>query len=290
MAVLTFSGERRALMSERNTHLLHPDLATLVSGSARTFASFSPTTPSLSILCRRFFPVINFLPSPSLATTWGGGEESITGCHGDKSTHVMGRVCSGGSCGVPALLLLLAGTCLSTRQSAGGLGWGLHLHSERLWQLSAFEALTWHTRLQLLCSSNDRAPEERDDKKKKEEERSGGLSGPFCVFSVRETQVKINYWSSSENAQSCGSPASAAPQSFGCTTNESSSQVINLFPAPFIHFRVELILKSFLCFRHPLPFSLLAFFSSCFSFLSCRPWALTPLPNLSFSTLFFNLI
>lgn len=39
------------------------------------------------------------------------------------------------------------------------------------------------------------------------------------------------------------------------TETESSSEVINLFPTPFLQFRGELILKSFLCFRHLLPFS-----------------------------------
>lgn len=36
---------------------------------------------------------------------------------------------------------------------------------------------------------------------------------------------------------------------------ESSTEVINLFPTPFLQFRGELILKSFLCLRHLLPFS-----------------------------------
>lgn len=186
MAVLTFSGERRALMSERNTHLHHPDLATLVSSSARTCASFSPTTPSLSILCRRFFPVINFLPSPSLATTWGAGGE-INHWLPWWQIHPMWR----GVCVLVAPVACqrcccwLAGTCLSTRQSAGGLGWGLHLHSERLWQLSAWEALTWHTRLKLLCKQ--RWPSSRGEgwqkKKRRRRKKRRSVRPVLCLLS-----------------------------------------------------------------------------------------------------------
>lgn len=39
-----------------------------MGGSSCPFASFSPTVPLLSLLCHRFFPVINFLPLPRCTT------------------------------------------------------------------------------------------------------------------------------------------------------------------------------------------------------------------------------
>lgn len=76
MVLVTFSGERGALMSvsRPNTHFFHPVLGTLVWGSARPFASVLPTTPLLCILCRRFFPAINSLPLPPLHNS---GDQSL---------------------------------------------------------------------------------------------------------------------------------------------------------------------------------------------------------------------
>lgn len=125
-----------------------------VSLSACIFAVFSPTMPSLSILRRCFFPVINILALSCYITQginhrlpWRWNHPCRCMCQLDASSVGM-FVCLL----YTRLYLLFLPPVRAVRPSRV---MRLLLHSEWLWQLSRRDALTCHTRLPLSSVQNN---------------------------------------------------------------------------------------------------------------------------------------
>lgn len=163
-----------------------------VSLSACIFAVFSPTMPSLSILRRCFFPVINILALSCYITQginhrlpWRWNHPCRCMCQLDASSVGM-FVCLL----YTRLYLLFLPPVRAVRPSRV---MRLLLHSEWLWQLSRRDALTCHTRLPLSSVQNN------DWIQRHKKKMHTVLSGLFGFFSVKETLcVKVICWKSSK--------------------------------------------------------------------------------------------
>lgn len=120
--------------------------------------------PLLSLLCHRFFPVINFLPLPRCTTRginhrlpWRRSHP----CEGDALSRLLWRASA------RVFVLRADCTCLSTRPR-GGLRWGRGCTSSQSGCDSCLVGERSPDTLGFLCRllhNNDRAPKERDDKK-----------------------------------------------------------------------------------------------------------------------------